>query len=276
MVSDEAFIEMEVVGFVASTLPRWRGGDGGWHGGSVVLHPRPSKIRLEDFVHVQTVEEQRQATAVAAELVRSDLHSGWVQAAPVAHVRVASVEVGGGRLFGTEARGVCQRHLRAETSGVGSVRSASVLGTITSVVHGAVGVDTEIVFRTVVVPRDSDFLAQGIVQVRQGRTGIGLELELDVTVLIDEDEGRLDVEATKVNLSRDLDEVAQRYSTRIRIGCSGVKDGNVGRILVDDGANGVTKLLSDQPTVIGSERSDVGTVTVRQEFKVELRLEGCG
>jgi hypothetical protein len=82
-------------------------------------------------------------------------------------------------------------------------------------VHGTVGVHLLFVVWRFVIPRNSQLLAEVVVKVREGGVGVHFELELDVAIVINEHEGGLDVEVTKVDALADFDEVRKTNTSLI-------------------------------------------------------------
>mmetsp|Transcript_37633 Transcript_37633/g.90747 ORF Transcript_37633/g.90747 Transcript_37633/m.90747 type:complete len:380 (-) Transcript_37633:250-1389(-) len=94
-----------------------------------------------------------------------------------------------------------------------------------------------------------------------------------MAAVVDENEGGLNVESTKVDALADLDEVGEAHSSHIRIGSSRVKEGNVSRILIHDAPGPIPNLLPHQPSVIRPKARDVGVVPVDDGLEVKLVLK---
>ena len=102
---------------------------------------------------------------------------------------------------------VCHSHLGAEATNTRSVGSASILGAVAGGMHGTVSVHALLIVGCIVIPGDTKLFAKIVVQVCKGRVGVHFELKLDVTIIVDKDEGRFDVKGTKVDAFANFDQI---------------------------------------------------------------------
>jgi hypothetical protein len=79
-------------------------------------------------------------------------------------------------------------------------------------VHGTVGVDAEAVGGRLVVPRDTEFLAKTVVQVRKSGSRVGFKLKLRVSIVVNENKGGFDVKSSEINLLGNLDQISQGHA----------------------------------------------------------------
>ena len=61
----------------------------------------------------------------------------------------------------------------------------------------------------IVILGNTQLLAEIVVQVCKGRVGVHFKLKLDVTIIVNKDEGRLDVKGTKVDPFADFYQVGE-------------------------------------------------------------------
>jgi len=71
--------------------------------------------------------------------------------------------------------------------------------------HGTVGIHALLVVGCIVIPGNAQLLAEIIVQVGKGRVGVHFELKLDMPIIVEKDEGRLDVKRTEVDAFANFD-----------------------------------------------------------------------
>jgi hypothetical protein len=204
---------VEVVRFIATTLPCRGRRVCRRHRSTTIFNPGSSQIRLEDFVDIKTIEEKSQATTIWTELGCTNGDTRRIEGSPVVHIVVASIQVGCSRFFRIKSRGICQSHLRTESTNIGTIGTASIRGSITCGVHATLCVGSVAILWRIVVPCNSKFLTQGIVEIRKGRGCINFELKLGMTIAINKDKSWLDVEGTEINVLNNLDHVTQCHTT---------------------------------------------------------------
>ena len=100
-------------------------------------------------------------------------------------------------------------HLGAEATNPRSVGSTTILGAVARGMHGTVSIHALRIIRCIVIPGNAQLLAEIVVQVCNGRVGVHFKLKLDVTIIVNKDEGRLDVKGTKVDAFADFYQVGE-------------------------------------------------------------------
>jgi hypothetical protein len=172
---------MKVVRFVTTAVPCRCRRVRGRHGSTIVLYPRASEVRLEYLVQVVTIQKQAETSTVGTKLARSHRNARGIQGTPIVDIVVAPIKVGRSVILRHETRTIGNRHSRTKTSTVGIVRPAAVGSSITRSMHGTVRVKANLIRGRLVVPSDSQLLAQVIVKISEGRRGIGFKLKLHVS-----------------------------------------------------------------------------------------------
>jgi hypothetical protein len=71
--------------------------------------------------------------------------------------------------------------------------------------HGTGSIHALLVVGCIIIPGNTQLLAEIIVQVGKGRVGVHFELKLDMPIIVKEDECRLDVKGTKVDAFANFD-----------------------------------------------------------------------